>query len=75
MLSAGIRPSLARDPQVGTGGFATVAEACDATIQVVDRTPVDPQTKAFYDRGYAVYRKLYLDLRDSFRSLSELARG
>ena len=37
--------------QVGTGGFASVPEACDATIRVVDSTTVDPRAKAFYDRG------------------------
>ncbi len=58
--------------QVGTGGFASVPEACDATIRSVDSTPLDPRVKPFYDRAYAVYRQLYLDLRQSFRSISEL---
>jgi xylulokinase len=58
--------------QVGTGGYASVPEACDATISLADQTAVDPQARAFYDRGYAVYRKLYRDLRDSFRDISAL---
>ena len=29
--------------QVGTGGFASVPEACDATIRVVDSTPRRPE--------------------------------
>ena len=53
--------------QVGTGGFASVPEACDATIRSVDRPPSTPSAAAFYDRAYAVYRKLYHDLRDSFQ--------
>lgn len=61
--------------QVGTGGFATVPEACDATIQVVESTPVDPAMKAVYDRGYPIYRKLYTDLKDTFRAMANLASG
>ena len=58
--------------QVGTGGFATVPEACDATIRVDERTTVDPPIKEFYDRGYAIYRQLYRDLRGSFAAISRL---
>jgi xylulokinase len=59
--------------QVGTGGFRSVPEACEATIQTVESTTVDPKVKAFYDQAYVIYQKLYRDLRDSFRSISELA--
>ncbi len=58
--------------QVGTGGFATVPEACDATIRVVESTTVDPKVQAYYDRAYAIYRKLYVDLRDSFQAIAGL---
>jgi xylulokinase len=58
--------------QVGTGGFSTVPEACDATIRAVDSTSVDPKAKAFYDRAYAVYRQLYLDLKGSFKTIGKL---
>ena len=58
--------------QVGTGGFRSVPEACDATIRAVESTAVDPKAKAFYDQAYAIYRQLYLDLRESFRAISEL---
>ncbi|MBX6311588.1 MAG: xylulokinase [Isosphaeraceae bacterium] len=58
--------------QVGTGGFASVPEACDATIQVVATTPVDPRAKDYYDRAYAIYRQLYLDLKQSFQAISKL---
>jgi len=61
--------------QVGTGGFASVPEACDATIRTVDRIPVDPRVKEVYDRGYAAYRGLYPALRQTFRALSDLAGG
>ena len=58
--------------QVGTGGFASVPEACDATIRAVDSTQVDPRARSYYDRAFAVYRQLYLDLRSSFKSISTL---
>jgi xylulokinase len=61
--------------QVGTGGFATVQEACDATIRRVDRTKVDPRTQTFYDRGYGIYRQLYKDLKQSFVAISSLVES
>jgi xylulokinase len=60
--------------QVGTGGFASVPEACDATIRVVDSTQVDPKAGSYYDRAYAVYRQLYLDLRSSFQAIGALVQ-
>ncbi len=58
--------------QVGTGGFATVPEACDATIRSVESTRVDPKVKPYYDRAYKVYRDLYKQLRETFREISAL---
>jgi xylulokinase len=58
--------------QVGTGGFASVPEACDATIRLAERTDVDPKVRAFYDRAYTIYRRLYLELRDSYAAISAL---
>jgi xylulokinase len=58
--------------QVGTGGFSSVPEACDATIRTVESTSVDPKVKSFYDQAYSIYGKLYRDLRESFREISEL---
>ena len=57
---------------VGTGAYSTVPEACDATIRVVERTKLDPVAKAYHDRAYPIYRKLYVDLKDSFHAMSEL---
>jgi xylulokinase len=57
--------------QVGTGGFSSVPEACDATIKVVETTSTDRPTKAFYDRAYPIYRKLYTDLKGSFKAIGE----
>jgi xylulokinase len=58
--------------QVGTGGFSSVPEACDATIRAVDTTQADRKAIAFYDRAYAIYRQLYLDLRTSFKAITTL---
>ncbi len=58
--------------QVGTGGFSSVPEACDATIRLTEHTAVDPKARAFYDRAYPIYRRLYQDLRDSFSTITAL---
>jgi xylulokinase len=57
---------------VGTGGYASVPEACDATIRSVEFTAVDAKTREFYDHAYPLYRKLYQNLRGSFREMSAL---
>ena len=61
--------------QVGTGGFSSVPEACDATIRLEEKTAVDPKARAFYDRGYPLYRQLYQDLRGSFAEIGKLVEG
>ena len=60
---------------VGAGVFSSVPEACDATIRLVDRTAVEPEVRAFHDRGYAIYRQLYADLKLSFAAIGALVRG
>jgi xylulokinase len=55
---------------VGTGVYASVPEACDATIQVVETTRTNPEAKALYDRAYPIYRQLYQDLRGTFKTIS-----
>lgn len=61
--------------QVGTGGFASVPEACDRTIQVVDRVPPDPKARALHRRAYPIYRSLYTSLREEFRKIAALVEG
>ena len=51
---------------VGAGVFSSVPEACDNTIRLADQTTVRPDVKTFHDRGYAIYRKLYADLRETY---------
>jgi xylulokinase len=59
--------------QVGTGGFASVPEACDATIRVVETTKAEAKTVAFHHWAYPIYRQLYTDLRGTFKAMSALA--
>jgi xylulokinase len=61
--------------QVGIGVFASVPEACDATIKLAEKTTANREAKAFYDRGYDLYRKLYEDLRGSFAAISALVES
>jgi xylulokinase len=61
--------------QVGTGGFSSVPEACDATIRLAEPTRVDPRVTDTYDRGYEIYRQLYRDLRSSFATISRLVEA
>jgi xylulokinase len=58
--------------QVGTGGFKSVPEACDAMIRPVDSTRVDSKARAYYDRAFGIYRQLYDDLRGSFKTIGAL---
>jgi xylulokinase len=58
--------------QVGTGGFKSVPEACDAMIRTVAATRVESTAKAYYDRAFPIYRQLYQDLRGSFQTISSL---
>jgi xylulokinase len=57
---------------VGAGAFKNVAEACAATIRVVQETKHDKQAAKAYHRGFAVYQSLYPALQPSFRSIGEL---
>jgi xylulokinase len=61
--------------QVGTGGFASVPEACDATIMTVESTSVDRRAQAYYNKAYKVYRDLYQNLRESFGEISRLVES
>ncbi|WP_406700537.1 xylulokinase [Singulisphaera sp. Ch08] len=61
--------------QVGTGGFSSVPEACDATIRLAERTERDPKVQPFYDSAYALYRQLYRDLHGSFAAISHLVKS
>lgn len=57
---------------VGAGVWSSVPEACRATIQVVDERTPSAEAKALYDRYFALYRKLYAQLRDCFDEVQAL---
>ncbi|MEA2709110.1 MAG: xylulokinase [Phycisphaerales bacterium] len=58
---------------VGTGVWSSVEEACRATIKPTKKISPNKKTAAFYDRYYAVYYKLYGDLKDRFPEMAALA--
>ena len=54
---------------VGTGAWASVPEACDATIAVTSRSQPDAARQAAYDRQYPLYRDVYARLATLFPKL------
>jgi xylulokinase len=58
---------------VGTGAFSTVEEACRSAIKQTKKIATNSSASAAYERHYAVYRKLYGDLKDRFAEISGLA--
>jgi xylulokinase len=57
---------------VGTGVWKSVEEACKASIRQVERVMPSKKTTELYDRNYAVYRKIYFDLKDRFCEMAKL---
>lgn len=57
---------------VGTGAFKSVEEACRASIKQTQKVNANRKSVAAYDKHYAVYAKLYGDLKDRFREMAAL---
>ena len=57
---------------VGTGVWKSVEEACKSSIKQVEKVMPNKKSAAFYERHYAVYRKLYFDLKDRFGEMAAL---
>lgn len=57
---------------VGTGVWRTVPEATSATIRVTESTSVHWDRAAGYSRRYAVYGRLYNELREEFARIHAL---
>ena len=60
---------------VGTGTFASVAEACEATIRPSDETLPKPENVAAYEKYYGLYRTLYPALQTAFGEAARLSAG
>ncbi len=57
---------------VGTGAWSTVEQACKSSIRAVGKTAPNKRAAAVYDRHYAVYGKLYGDLKGRFAEMAAL---
>ena len=57
---------------VGTGAWSTVEQACESSIRAVTKVAPGKRSAAAYDRRYAVYGKLYGDLKDRFPEMAAL---
>ena len=58
---------------VGVGAWSTVEQACQSSIRGVTTVRPNKRAAAVYDRGYAVYEKLYGDLKDRFAEMATVA--
>ncbi len=58
---------------VGTGVWASVPEACDATIKTLAKTVPNKKNIARYEALYPMYGRLYRSLKDDFRAIAQLA--
>jgi len=59
---------------VGAGAFKNIAEACAATIEVVQQTAVNRKAKTHYDRAFPIYQQLYQSLKADFKSIAALEK-
>lgn len=55
---------------VGCGKYASVEEATEKLIRVIDTTEQDPELVAKYNERYEVFRSLYPTLKDTFHKLA-----
>lgn len=54
---------------VGCGRYATVEEATEKLIKVIDTVEQDPQIVELYNKKYEVFKKLYPTLKDMFECI------
>ncbi|MDB5325805.1 MAG: xylB [Phycisphaerales bacterium] len=57
---------------VGTGVFSNVEEGCRQAIKSVKKITTNTKSAAVYDKHFAVYDKLYGDLKPRFREIAGL---
>lgn len=59
---------------VGAGAFATIEEACEATIRLAGETPVEQPAKQYHDRAFPIYQGLYRSLKEDFKKIAALEK-
>ena len=59
---------------VGAGAYKNIEEACEATIRLVDETPVQAKSKQVYDRAFPIYQGLYDSLKGDFQKIAALEK-
>ena len=57
---------------VGTGTYASVEEACKATIRIVEKTKPNPKNVKIYEQFYRFYHSLYGTFRQKYAELANL---
>lgn len=57
---------------VGTGAFASVEQACKATIKQTAKVAPNRKQAAAYERYYQTFGKLYFDLKERFGEIAGL---
>jgi xylulokinase len=57
---------------VGTGAWSSVEQACKGSIRAASKVAPNKRSAAAYDRRYAVYDKLYGDLKERFAEMAGL---
>jgi xylulokinase len=59
---------------VGAGAFKNIAEACSATIRVVQETTGGRAAKQHYNQAFPIYQQLYRSLKNDFKSIAALEK-
>ena len=57
---------------VGDGAYASIQEACAATISVTEETPVDRKAVKRYNEIFPIYQSLYASLKEAQHKLAAL---
>ena len=57
---------------VGAGIFNDVQSACRQFIAQETYCQPEPASKAYYEKGHALYKKLYVQLKDCYEELAQL---
>ena len=60
---------------VGVGEYASVPEACDATIRQLTRKKTIEENAKIYEKFYKVYRGLYPSLKGHYKQVSKILNG